>query len=65
MKKIFLLVCVAIMATSCIKNTNIPSEGEEFDVTISEVTHDGHSYILFEGYGVVHNPDCECKKMDK
>lgn len=68
MKKILLFMIVAILATSCVY---APSEypqkeiGDEYEVNISEIEHDGHSYILFDGYGVVHNPNCECKSEEE
>ena len=71
MKKI-LLIAVAILATSCIKYEN-PNEWkehnkeieDEYDVNISVIEHDKHSYLLFDGYGVVHNPNCECTKKEE
>lgn len=71
MKKI-LFIAVAFLATSCIKYTD-PNEwkehnkeiGDEYEVNISEIEHEGHSYLLFDGYGVVHNPNCECTKEEE
>ena len=72
MKKILSFMVVAILATSCIKYEN-PNEwkehnkeiGDEYEVNISEIEHEGHSYLLFDGYGVVHNPNCECTKEEE
>lgn len=66
MKKALLFLCVATIFVSC-NDGDQRQIGEEYDVTISEIEHDGHSYILFEGYGVVHNPNCGCmvKKEEK
>ena len=65
MKKFLAFVIVAILATSCIKEKEVKGKGSQFDVIISEIEQDGHSYLLFEGYGVVHNPDCGCKKVEE
>lgn len=60
MKKILLFIVVAICATSCITE-NDREIGDEYEVNISEIEHEGHSYLLFDGYGVIHNPNCKCK----
>lgn len=68
MKKILLLAIIAITATSCeyVPSGYIPKEiGDEYEVNISEIEHEGHSYLLFDGYGVVHNPNCECAKEEE
>lgn len=65
MRKFLAFIIVAMCATSCIKGKEVKGEGSQFDVMISEIEQDGHSYLLFEGYGVVHNPDCECKKVEE
>lgn len=68
MKKIFLFIAVAIPATSCqyVPSGYIPKEiGDEYEVNISEIKHEGHSYLLFDGYGVIHNPNCECIKKEE
>lgn len=67
MKKI-LFIAVAILATSCVyvPGGYIPKEiGNEYEVNISKIEHEGHSYLLFDGYGVVHNPNCECTKKEE
>jgi hypothetical protein len=66
MKKILFIV-VAFLATSCeyVPSGYIPKEiGYEYEVNISEIEHEGHSYLLFDGYGVVHNPNCKCTKKE-
>ena len=68
MKKILSFIIVAILATSCeyVPSGYIQKEiGDEYEVNISEIEHEGHSYLLFDGYGVVHNPDCGCKKVEE
>lgn len=64
MKRIILLTLFALCATGCIKYEN-PNEWEKANkLEIGdeiEVPHNGHNYLLFEGYGVIHNPDCKCK----
>lgn len=67
MKKI-LFIAVAILATSCIDEREMlqPKEiGDEYEVSISEIEYEGHSYLLYDGYGVVHNPNCKCKKEEE
>lgn len=34
--------------------------GDEVEVDIVEVEYDGHSYLVFDGHGVIHNPKCKC-----
>lgn len=67
MKRIILLALFALCATGCIKYEN-PNElqvGEEVEVPIMEVEHNGHNYLLFEGYGVIHDPNCCCKRVSE
>ena len=67
MKKI-LFIAVAFLATSCVYAPSGYTKKEiedEYDVNISEIEHDKHSYLLFDGYGVVHNPNCECTKKEE
>lgn len=64
MKKVFLFIAVAILATSCVEY-GAKGIGDEYEVNISEIEHEGHSYLLFDGYGVVHNPNYECKKEEE
>lgn len=39
-----------------------PNVGDEIDVNIVEVEYDGHSYLVFDGHGVLHNPKCKCNE---
>lgn len=63
MKKILLIVFVAMCATSCV-GYGAKDVGDEFDVQVSKLEYDGHTYLLFDGYGVIHNPNCECTKEE-
>lgn len=63
MKKI-LFIAVAFLATGCVEY-GAKEIGDEYEVNISEIEHDGHSYLLFDGYGVVHNPNCQCTKKEE
>ena len=68
MKKILLLAIIAITATSCVYAPSGYTKKEirdEYEVNISEIEHEGHSYLLFDRYGVVHNPNCECTKKEE
>lgn len=29
---------------------------------VKRFEYEGHFYILFKGYGIVHDPECSCKK---
>ena len=64
MKKILLLAIIAITATSCVEY-GAKEIGDEYEVNISEIEHEGHYYLLFDGYGVLHNPNCKCTKVEK
>lgn len=67
MKRIILLALFAFCTTGCIKYSD-PNElqiGEEIEVPIMEVEHNGHNYLLFEGYGVIHDPNCSCQRVSE
>lgn len=64
MKKIFLFIAVAILATCCTQD-DTREIGDEYEVNISEIEHEGHTYLLFDGYRVVHNPNRECTKIEE
>ena len=73
MKRIILLALFALCATGCIKYET-PNEwekanelelGEEVEAPIMEIEHNGHNYLLFEGYGVIHDPNCCCKRVSE
>lgn len=54
MKKLLLLFTLALCA-SC--TTKI---GDNVEIDIVEAEYDGHSYLIFGGHGVIHNPKCAC-----
>lgn len=65
MKNLYLILLLPILLAACSKPTNKTWD----DYGISHFDYDGHAYIAFErttgyqGYlGVVHDPDCECRK---
>lgn len=76
MKKIFYLVAILLAFISCTRTTTrtviekvdiIKLEGYG-DLNIFEVEHNGHDYLIFDGYetmgtmGVEHSPECKkCK----
>lgn len=67
MKRIILLALLALCATGCIKYSD-PNElqiGDEVEVPIMEIEHNGHNYLLFEGYGVIHDPNCSCQRVSE
>ena len=54
-----IVIMLALMICGCRQSPNI---GDEVEVDIVEVDYDGHSYLVFDRHGVVHNPNCKCKK---
>lgn len=71
MKRIILHIAfaIALLLTliGCIKYSD-PNElqiGEEVEVPIMEIEHNGHNYLLFEGYGVIHDPNCSCQRVSE
>jgi hypothetical protein len=57
MKKMFLMFAIALVFCGCNESSQI---GDEVELDIVEVDYDGHSYIVFDGHGVLHNPKCKC-----
>lgn len=76
MKKLTLLSL--LLLTSCTKHDPIPvqmkinnsSESVRKYMQTFEFGYNGHDYIMFTYYGnsntigIVHNPDCHCKKVE-
>lgn len=76
MKKLTLLSL--LLLTSCTKHGPIPiqmkinnsSESVRKYMETFEFGYNGHDYIMFTRYGdsrisgVVHSPDCHCKKVE-
>ena len=52
--KNLLILSVVFAMCSC---TRI---GDQVEIDIVEAEYDGHSYLIFGGHGVIHNPKCEC-----
>lgn len=50
-----LLLTIALFVCSC--TTSI---GDQVEIDIVEAEYDGHSYLVFSGHGVIHNPKCKC-----
>lgn len=77
MKKLVLLVSLVVLS-SCTKGApihvqmkiNNSSETVNKYMYVLEFVHNGHDYIMFSQYGnsntmgVVHDPDCRCKKVE-
>lgn len=36
--------------------------GDEAEFDIIEVSYNDHQYLVFDGQGIIHNPNCDCKK---
>ena len=46
-------------AKGAFRNQNIkPAVGDNVEIDIVEAEYDGHSYLIFGGHGVIHNPKC-------
>ena len=56
-----LIACQIVFTFFKEENTEI---GDEVEFDIVEVEYDGHSYLVFDGYGVVHNHSCSCYDND-
>lgn len=42
-------------------------EAKHSNIVTSDIVYEGHSYIIFEDaktFEIIHNPDCECYKID-
>jgi hypothetical protein len=52
-----IVIMLALAICGCKQPTKI---GDEIEVDIVEVEYDGHSYLVFDGHGVIHNPKCKC-----
>ena len=81
MKKIFYLAAILLAFISCTSDyttttTNVSIEHVDLiyvegytSIKILEVEHNGHDYLIFDGYeamGVEHSPDCKkCKSKSE
>lgn len=36
--------------------------GDEAEFDIIEVSYNDHQYLVFDGQGIIHDPNCDCKK---
>lgn len=50
-----MLFIIIALCASC--TTKI---GDNVEIDIVEAEYDGHSYLVFSGHGVIHNPKCGC-----
>ena len=76
MKKIFLIISLALVAISCDpeevfveSDESVEYKVKEVDRNLNVVTYDGHDYLVFRlqtygGPSVVHSESCKCKKHD-
>jgi hypothetical protein len=68
MEKVFSIALLAfciLLCVECAKPANELEVGEEVEVPIREIEHNGHNYLLFEGYGVIHDPNCSCQRVSE
>lgn len=71
---LFLIICINFKSEASASNNTVnevKKESKSSDFEITEFEYNGHSYIFIEKSlgqtvistgGVVHNPDCKCKK---
>ena len=52
-----MVIMLALAICGCKQSPNI---GDEVEVDIVEVEYEDHSYLVFDGHGVIHNPKCKC-----
>lgn len=57
--KYFCIIVFALAMCGCKQSPNV---GDEVEVDIVEVEYDDHSYLVFDGHGVIHNPNCNCNE---
>ena len=36
--------------------------GDEVEFDIIEVAYEDHQYLVFDGQGIIHKPNCDCAK---
>lgn len=66
MRTVFISIMTFIACQSVYTFFKVLSEeiSDEVEFDIVEVEYDGHSYLVFDGYGVVHNQSCVCYDND-
>lgn len=55
-----LVVSVASASIEYLAKRTIIGDEVEFDII--EVAYEDHQYLVFDGQGIIHNPNCNCKK---
>lgn len=54
-----MVIMLALAICGCKQSSQI---GDEVEIDIVEVEYEDHSYLVFDGHGVIHNPKClNCK----
>lgn len=57
-----LCVVVAIAMTTLFVSCN--EQEYEIECEVYEIEYEGHTYLYFDGCGIVHDPNCElCKTI--
>lgn len=59
LNKVIVMVVAIVATIMFVSCTNY--KGDEFDTNVYEIEFEGHTYLHFEGCGIVHDPNCECK----
>lgn len=67
MKKFLTIMLISLSLTGCgiDYNTHSSSDMDEVDVirggiSIRKFIYEGHRYLRFDSYCVIHDPNCEC-----
>lgn len=50
-------IAMVALCTSCVREKSTYTD----DIEVYEFEFEGHTYLEFEGCGIVHDPDCECQ----
>lgn len=61
-KRSLLSFCIVAALAVCCSGCGDPSRaiGESVDIDVIEAEYNNHVYLVFDGHGVVHSPDCKC-----
>lgn len=61
MKHRRIIFMVVAIVTTIVLSSCSNYRGDEFDTNVCEIEFEGHTYLHFDGCGIVHDPDCSCK----
>lgn len=55
------ILVVSITLASMVYLAERTIVGDEVEFDIIEVEYEGHQYLVFDGQGIIHDPNCDCK----